>query len=293
MSETAVKKHKRTHRWAFPVGLIIVLLAVVGLVFLIVCGVKGISKAFDNSEEIEKYNKMLRPVVMNDPAPFDDVKSASGNQLVEIAIWSVLMDELTPQKYEYNDDGMVIPAEDIEKAFHGLFGSDTKITHATIEGYGYTFTYDSEANNYIIPLTGVIPIYTPRVVEISKKGSAVILTVGLLAGNEWAQAVNGDMVAPEPDKFIKVTLRTDKDGSTYISAIQDTDAPDTVVTTQELVITEPTTIAIPTQAQTSENASEKDTSEDKTKTDGEESTEKEDSDKETEAEKDTTAAEEN
>jgi hypothetical protein len=210
------------------------------------CSVKGIGKAFDNSKKIEEYNKLLRPVVMNDPATFDDVTIADKTQLTDIAIWSILVDELTPQKYEYNDDGMVIPAEDVEQKFHELFGSQTEITHATIEGYGYTFTFDSQANTYSIPLTGIVPIYTPRVVDISKKGSATVLTVGLLAGNEWSQTASGDMVAPEPDKYVRVTIRTDKDGSSYISAIQGTDTPDIVTTTEALTVAEDATVLIST-----------------------------------------------
>ncbi|MBO4339306.1 MAG: hypothetical protein K5755_02075 [Clostridiales bacterium] len=276
MSETTVKKHNRTHKWAFPVGLIIVLLAVVGLVFIIVSSAKGISKAFDNSKQIEEYNKLLRPVVMNDPANFDDVTLADKKQLADIAIWSILVDELTPQKYEYTDEGMVIPAEDVEKKFHELFGKDTEMTHATIEGYGYTFTFDSAENNYVIPLTGIVPVYTPRVVDISKKGSATILTVGLLAGNEWAQTASGDMVAPEPDKYVRITLRADKDGTAYISAIQGTDAPETVTTAEALTVAEDATVLISTTAapeSTAEGESSEDTGEkedDKTTEDSEE-----------------------
>ncbi|MBE6835404.1 MAG: hypothetical protein E7515_04045 [Ruminococcaceae bacterium] len=266
MSETATqKKHFRTHKWAFPVGLLIVLLAVIGLVFIIVSSVKGISKAFDNSKQLEEYNTLLRPVVMNDPATFDDVTLADKQQLTDIAIWSILSDELTPQKYEYTDDGMVIPAKDVEDKFHELFGSQTEASHSTIEGYGYTFTYDSDAENYTIPLTGIVPVYTPRVVDISKKGSAVILTVGLLAGNEWAQTADGDMIAPEPDKYLRVTLRTDKDGSDYISAIQGTDAPETVTTAEPLTVAEDATVLISTTAASEDKTTEESEKDESTK----------------------------
>jgi hypothetical protein len=274
MSETAtVNKHKRTHKWAFPVGLIIVLLAAVGLVFIVMCSAKGIGKVFDNSKKIEEYNKFLRPVVMNDPATFDDVTIADKTQLTDIAIWSILVDELTPQKYEYTDEGMIIPAEDVEAKFHELFGSETEIAHATIEGYGYTFTFDSQANSYTIPLTGIVPIYTPRVVDISKKGSATILTVGLLAGNEWAQKADGDMVAPEPDKYVRVTLRADKDGTMYISALQNTDTPDIVTTTEALTVAEDATVLISTTAAPETTSKEAQSTEaDSTSEENEEST---------------------
>lgn len=275
MSETATaKKHNRTHKWAFPVGLIIVLLAVVGLVFIAVSSAKGIGKVFDNSKKLEEYNTMLRPVVMNDPATFDDVTIADKAQLTDIAIWSILTDELTPQKYEYSDEGMVIPAEDVEQKFHELFGSETEAAHSTIEGYGYTFTYDSQSNSYTIPLTGIVPIYTPRVVDISKKGSATVLTVGLLAGNEWAQTASGDMVAPEPDKYVRVTLRTDKDGSSYISALQSTDTPDIVTTAETLTVSEDATALISTTAapETTGKTDEKESKADDTADSSKEST---------------------
>ena len=114
---------------------------------------------------------------------------------------------------------MIIPEEDVTAEFHKLFGTDTEPEHATVNGYGYTFTYDSAKHTYSIPLTGIVPTYTPDVIKVQKKSGAVVLTVGYLAGDQWAQNSEGDMVAPEPDKYMKITLR-EKDGSYYINSIQ-------------------------------------------------------------------------
>ena len=75
-------------------------------------------------------------------------------------------------------------------------------------------------------MTGVTPIYTPDVIAVQKSTDTVVVTVACLAGDAWAQAENGEMVAPSPDKYLKITLR-ETDGNLFISAIQNTSAPET------------------------------------------------------------------
>ena len=142
MSEANVNK-KRKNRWAFPLGLVITVFAVIGLVCVILAGVNATKKAVIKSKNIDEYNTMLTPVVMNDPDPFDDITKANKNQLIDISVWSILKSNLSPDKYEYGEDGMIIPEEDVTAEFHKLFGTDTEPEHATVNGYGYTFTYDS------------------------------------------------------------------------------------------------------------------------------------------------------
>ena len=187
MSEANVNK-KRKNRWAFPLGLVITVFAVIGLVCVILAGVNATKKAVIKSKNIDEYNTMLTPVVMNDPDPFDDITKANKNQLIDISVWSILKSNLSPDKYEYGEDGMIIPEEDVTAEFHKLFGTDTEPEHATVNGYGYTFTYDSAKHTYSIPLTGIVPTYTPDVIKVQKKSGAVVLTVGYLAGYGGSRA---------------------------------------------------------------------------------------------------------
>lgn len=66
-------------------------------------------------------------------------------------------------------------------------------------------------------------------VDVDKSGNTIVLTVGYLGGDQWAQDAEGNMVAPEPDKYMKVTLR-ERDGAYYISALQSTLPPETAPT---------------------------------------------------------------
>lgn len=230
MAETKKIKHG-SHKAAFPIGLIVVILAAIGVAAIVVGAVKGISGAVAESRSYDEYNTLLTPVVLIDPDPFDDVTNADMNQLIEISIWSLLKSDISPDKYTSTESGLSIPKADVEAQFKKLFGTEITPVHATVEGYGYEFTYDDVAGTYTVPLTGIVPIYTPEVVDKSTSSGTVVLTVACLAGDAWEQGENGEMVKPAPDKYIKVTLR-EKDSSMYISAIQNTSAPETA-TTQE------------------------------------------------------------
>lgn len=223
-------KSKRKHKWAFPVGLLVVLLAAVGIVTIVISAANGIGMAVERSKNYDDYNKLLTPVVLIDPDNFDDITKADMSQLIDISIWSLLKSDLTPDKYESTENGMLIPQTDVETQFKSLFGTEISPVHATVEGYGYEFSYDSVKGVYTIPLTGITPIYTPTVVGVDKSSGSVVLTVACLAGDAWQQGEDGKMVEPAPDKYIKVTLRTAQDGSQYISALQATTLPEAATT---------------------------------------------------------------
>lgn len=230
MAEKQKKRSGRKSRAALPVGLLVVLLAAIGLVTVVMAAVNGIGTAIDKSRNYEEYEKILTPVMLIDPDTFDDVTKADMSQLMEISIWSLLKDDVAPDTFESTENGLSIPKAAVEEKFAELFGTEITPAHGTIEGYGIDFTYENSMETYTVPLTGVTPIYTPDIVDVDKTKDTIVLTVACLAGDAWEQGENGEMVAPNPDKYVKITLR-EKDGNLFISAIQNTTTPE-VATTQ-------------------------------------------------------------
>ena len=122
-------------KWAFPLGIVIVVLAVIGLVTVIIFAVRGIGSLTDNSDKFEKYEQFLSPVIMNDPDPFDDVSGAQMSQLIDASIWSLMKSDIDIDQYEYAEgdvSGVIVPQKDVEKQFAKLFGTDVKPVHCTV-----------------------------------------------------------------------------------------------------------------------------------------------------------------
>lgn len=217
-----MKEKKNSKVLNYVVGTVVILLVLVGVISIIsFCGGKISQRAAQSqSEKLSAYESFIAPVIMNDPDTFDDVSKANQDQLIAISIWSILQDNAEPDKYEYADDGMLLPEKEVEEKFKTLFGSEVKVVHTTVDGGGLEFKYSEKKNCYIIPITGITPIYTPKISTVKEKGDTLILTVGYLASEDWVQDAKGNMVAPEPAKFMKVTLRKDTNSSYYVSAIQ-------------------------------------------------------------------------
>lgn len=214
-------KKKRSKLNLF-VGFAVLLLAVVGVASIVISLHGKISSNISekNAAAYSEYESFIAPVIMNDPDTFDDVTLADSAQLISITIWSILDSNLQPDKYEYTDSGMILPQKEVEEKFHKLFGNEVNISHSSVDGGGIDFKYSSEKQAYVIPITGITPIYTPKVIEAKEKSSYIILTVGYLYSGDWQQDSDGNMVAPEPGKYMKITLGKNSDTSYYVRAIQ-------------------------------------------------------------------------
>ncbi len=230
MKEKTNKSGK--NKLAFPIGIIILILAVVGAVSTVKFAVNSVKNMTDDTADKKKYEQMLKPVVMFDPDPFDDLKQADVSQLLNSAVWSLLMSDEGTEKYPYSEGevfGIIVPQEDIEKHFVSLFGTEIDIAsmHDTLDMSAYDITYDAALKSYILPVTGVESAYTPKVYEIEEQGSTLILSVGYIGNKAWAQVEADGYASPEPDKYMKITLR-ERSGGMYVASIQAVDGQEVV-----------------------------------------------------------------
>lgn len=119
--------------WALPLGIIVIIFAVVGLIVSVIGAVNAVKGVVDNSaKEKETYQKLLIPVVMNDIDEFDDVTKANMSQLIEASVWSIIKSDISTDKYATEDGVLLFPQEDVEKAFTKLFGTDVEIKHQSV-----------------------------------------------------------------------------------------------------------------------------------------------------------------
>ncbi len=225
------QKRKRS-AGSLIVGIVVILLALYGVFQLGVMGVSWLrERAADKAtDQSAVYYNYLIPVAAIDIDPFEDVTAADMNELVEMAVWGLLNSGLDPTQYVYDGDELLLPEMQVEASFIHYFGNQRTIQHTTVEGYGYRFNYDAAGHVYRIPLTTITPLYTPVITETETKGDSTVLTVGYLnTGLYDLDPLTGELSAPQPDKFVKVTLRAAAAG-TYISAVRSMGVPEVAAT---------------------------------------------------------------
>ena len=227
-----MEKHRRAHRWAFPLGVILTALAVVGTVALVRLAAGSIRQQLLNPKEKLAYEEFLKKIVVHDPDPFDSVGAVPAGsipQLLDICIWSILGgDETTPVSFPTDDDtgDMLIDQEKVAAEFEKIFGEPLPPTsHASIEGSYFDFVYDPEAKLYRVPTTGALSVYSPRVISSKKTGGAIELTVEYLANNDFEFDDYGrPSVPPVAAKTMLITLyaQADEDYPYRVGAIRQT-----------------------------------------------------------------------
>ena len=216
-----MEQSKKRKALNYIVGALILIFVGIGLVSTVRFLSSHVQHLSLREQQREQFRTMLRPVVMNDPATFDDVSLANPDELLSIAIWNILLQNPDPDRYDFADGQMLLPQTEVEESLQSLFGTDVSVKHTTVDGGGVTFSYAEKKRCYTIPITGITPIYSPRIDDMTVSGDRVVLTVGYLSGEDVTQNENGELVLPEPAKQMRITLRRGAENQLFISAIQD------------------------------------------------------------------------
>lgn len=251
----AAKKRKKKNKLAFPLGVLTVILAIIGIITVVGFSVDTVRNLTDKTALKKEYEQFLKPVVLFDPDPFDDLTQADVSQLINCAVWDLLMSEQGAGRYSYSEGenmGIVVPQADIEASFVKLFGTEIDIAslHASTDMSAYDIVYDAALKSYILPITGVESAYTPKVYEIEEQGSSHILSVGYIGNSAWVQVADGEYTAPEPDKYMKITMRERSNGDKYVASVKAADGNEVIGTTQRREEVTDTFETVPANAET-------------------------------------------
>lgn len=211
-----IKKKKRV--LPFFLGLIIIFFSVIGIISTVIFAKGKIDNAKNDSIDYGAYGKYLTWVAGVDPDPFSDITKANHDDLLNIALCSLLTDDVKTGEYEVTADGLTVPAAAVEEYFVKMFGKDVQIVHSSVPGYGYQFTFNEGALTYTVPLTGITPPFYPVIKDAKKTGGLVTLKVGYVGSNRAELNADGSLSGAQPDKYMSITLKeTENVGFNLIS----------------------------------------------------------------------------
>ncbi len=192
---TKSKKENRVQYRRITIGAIFCLFAVIGLISVFSSAFKTGRKILNNDAEKEEYNKLLRPLVLYDPLPFETPDQANKDLLRYSSLWAAVMNE-DMSTYETDEYGQaLLPAADVDKYLAKIFGSQVKIEHGTFtDPDEVEFKFDEEKKVYAIPTTSFPVGCTPKVEKIKTSFSNKTVTVGYLPPQKsWNDTSTGSV----------------------------------------------------------------------------------------------------
>lgn len=207
---------KRQHKYLAVIGAVLVALALVGAVVIVSFAVRLTGRMIDNAGQKEKFEWKIYPLLMFDPASFDDPNQLDEVFILKTALWSALLENKTV--YSYDEQGMlIVPASDLDVAAKKLYGDGVTLNHQTFsEGYEYFYIYNEETGTYLVPVSDQTAGYTPRVAKIDKNGDIYTLIVGYVAPTTlWNVSNGGNSDKVAPDKYLYYDLQKTEHGNDY------------------------------------------------------------------------------
>lgn len=214
---TIQQKKEKKKKAPFVAGIFILLLAVVGILSIIslIVGFFGGNKS--QTEEYGEYAQFLTWVVGVDPDSFSDITEANKEDLRNIALSSLMSDDVKSGEFKVTENGLEVPAKAVEDYYAEMFGTDNPIVHGDVIGYGYQFTYDKKTNMYYVPLSGTTPPFTAQIESAEVSGDIIELRVGYIATGKIEVQADGSVKAVDPDKYADITIKKTDNGYQLIS----------------------------------------------------------------------------
>lgn len=222
-----VKKRRGRVRYAAPLGFLVLLFALIGVISVIVGGIGLIQKWTDDTPLREEMYTFLDPVMQFFPSDFEDAGEDGQDSLLLAAVYRVSEAERIRQLREKDDTcayeldetqwRMKIPETVISDSFAHLFG-DAALTHRTVG----EVEYKADEKLYYVPLSINTSGYTPVIGSIKRSGEQYTVEVTYVANTDIEVNDKGESVPPTFDmgKYTqRYTVRRGEDKSLTLLSV--------------------------------------------------------------------------
>ena len=220
------KRGQRRGKYAYaaPLGVLISLLSIVGVVAIVLSGIGAVRNATDNTALGEDLYYYLEPLLMYSPTPFEGVETeqdaflnAAAYRIMQAEQIRMLREKDETCAYPVDDSGrIVVPTEEVMDTYRVLFGADATLTHRSIEDSGLTY---SEADDcYYVPFETLNNGARPVIDYVKRGMKSCEIRIGFVPQTDIGLDEHGNEVEPTVEMatyFQTYTLKL-ADGSYYI-----------------------------------------------------------------------------
>ena len=233
--EEHARLHRRRARQAL--GLLIAVLALVGVVTVVRAGVKGVATLFDDTQQKAEYEDRLEGLVLFDPLPFDGIENIDDLTLREAAVWGCIynIQETQGGFDNYNTDPdteqLLLPSVEVDAYLARLVGPSFKLTHRSFEMEDMTIEFDESSQCYKIPVTGTVGYYRAVVTKLFKRSGQLHVTVGYIPTSSTDDSIINQS-SDTPTKYMDYLFER-QSGSWYLTGLTESETkPDSTASTE-------------------------------------------------------------
>ena len=205
-------------------GVLIIILAVIGLISTVSFTVDKIKAFADNTQQKTEFARFIYPVVICDPAPFGQSVKLRSDTVITAAIWDIILYE-DKSKYDSDFDMIIVPELDVEQHAAKLFGTGLSIKHQSILGADVQFYYNEDIKSYRIPANPKYFTYSPYIEDITRVGESYTITVGYVSPTPAWLTLTGDET-PKPEKYVNYIVQKRGDEYTLLGIQQSDKMPE-------------------------------------------------------------------
>lgn len=228
MREEQLRANRRLTRQIL--GAIALILALIGLFTVVGWCISGLRTVLDDSDKKAGYADRLYGLVIFDTLPFEDVNAVDPSTFKQVAIWGALY--MTQKnggsldEYERDADtgSILLPKLEVDTYITNLLGPDYEVPEGSFTAGEMNYQYDAEKQCYLVPVTGSVAMYTPKVEKISTQSGKTYVTVGYIPTG--INSNNGELAltAPtEPTKYMDYVFSRGENRKWYLTAMQESE----------------------------------------------------------------------
>jgi len=217
------------YKWAAPVGFVMSILAVVGVIAVVATGVGMVRELTDDTALREEIYYFLQPLTTYNPIPdFDDVNEEDIDELLRAAVWRIteaerirmLKEKDENTKYELDNNGrLIVPVAEVEASYKYLFGEDAVLNNRTLGEDDVE--YSEGSRSYYVPFNFVSSLHQPVIDTIRRNGNEYQVRIAFVSSTELEVDDHGNTIAPTPDMaaFAQIYVLKRVDGKFTVIAV--------------------------------------------------------------------------
>lgn len=205
-SHRSVSSRPSRNPAAAPIGVVILLLALIGAVSVIIGGIRLIQTAVDDTPLKTELAAFLKPITLQNPTAFDGVEGAAQNpSCIKAAIWKVTETERIRMRQKKDEcrfsadeaDRLLIPEKEVNAAFAALFGEGKTpdVAFFAEDNGGLDIWYDAAARKYHVPAF-TASLYQSVIDTVETEDGNYIVRIGYVAAEDIAIDGHGNDLPP-------------------------------------------------------------------------------------------------